>query len=151
MQYLIQLSLLLLASHTTLADLILMSPRSPIPELQSLNRRQFCPYSLAICSSFDGQAVCQDIDEVCCQLADGTTPYTCSYLFPFHFLGFPPLHRLFLTPAIRSPRLPLVLPLRLRRNPSLRLERTMHRPREQRPFCNRSSHRCNGNLYQSVD
>jgi hypothetical protein len=90
MQYLLRLSLLLLAGHTTLADLILMSPRSPVPVPEAgnenpLERRQFCPYTFDVCYSFNGQFVCQDITEVCCQLDDGTNPYTCTSPSPLPF------------------------------------------------------------------
>lgn len=87
MQYLVQLSLFLLAgSTTTLADLIRVAPRSAIPELTSLTRRQFCPFSLEICSSFNGESVCQEADEVCCQLIDGSNPFTCTSSFLIHSL-----------------------------------------------------------------
>jgi len=140
MQYFIQLSLFLLAGSTTLADLIRAVPRAAIPELNSLTRRQFCPYSLEICFSGNGDSVCQEADEVCCQIADGTNPFTC---MSASFLSETAIGKstLNLTTLQRPHWPPLLLPPGRRWHASLRLRRPMHRYPERRTLSNCPPHR----------
>jgi hypothetical protein len=55
----------------------------PRSEAHSLGKRQFCPLNNDFCVSDTGDAVCQAMDEVCCQLVTGTDPYTCPLTHPY--------------------------------------------------------------------
>jgi hypothetical protein len=74
--------LVFLTGHMALGDLILITPRTPTSSVYGniFNRRQDCA---AACTANDGSAVCQAADEVCCQLASGTSPYTCPSDYPY--------------------------------------------------------------------
>ena len=75
---------LILAANLAVADLILMSARSPIGNQALESRDAICPASYAgMCRSADGDAVCMAIDEFCCQLAIGTNPYVCPATHPY--------------------------------------------------------------------
>lgn len=48
-----------------------------------LGKRGYCPLNYDYCFATNGDAICQAVDEVCCQLATGTDPFTCPLDHPY--------------------------------------------------------------------
>ncbi|KAF2183271.1 hypothetical protein K469DRAFT_785843 [Zopfia rhizophila CBS 207.26] len=62
-----------------------LKQRSDSPASSALRKRQFCPPSYGYCVANNGDAVCQSVDEVCCQVIStgGSDPFTCPLTHPY--------------------------------------------------------------------
>jgi hypothetical protein len=72
--------LLLVASSMVSADLLVITPRTPEPQL-TLEKRTCTTTN--VCYSTDNEYVCATASEICCQLPSGTSPYTCPSDYPY--------------------------------------------------------------------
>jgi len=103
----LRLTFVLLYTSLTLATRMLVE-RQPQPA-NVLVPRQGCPSGYNICLSNNGDGICAAAGDLCCQLVDGSSPFSCPSGFPY-CCGYDAVYSLYICGSDQTCSGPLQLP-----------------------------------------